>query len=505
MIGMSASRFVVAVLVLGVVRLSSGWILTQNHPHLRFFRTTTTPTRSDFRRALTLQQAVRSVAAAGVEPDEWEALRPRLAAVCRDCIDQDLESDGILFLPSLTGDPESQFVGISGRVLLLSIDSWVAKDGVVLLFDAATAAIDELLQDETARTTEGHAQPILLYIQPENVTSVVQSDSMQMENLLQTLISNDIDQYGLADIVGGDVGFGLPLTTVVPTDQFEVDGATVRDPFQRTEFWDTSSVLVFDGLVTRDLRQRLLELILDETNSDEKWDDVANGPNPSRWVRGGLMDIPAGQGSTDEAEESDSLGGYGLTDEAIDELCFEDHEAIEEFESIVSALFPHMRIARLPEAVLGSSVSPLTANAPIHGHSFKYHIDADPNLVPQSPWADVYGRYPNRTPGKPRFISCLVYLNDEWDYDAWGAPTRFLDYATESACDIQPKPGRIVFMDQDVTHTVVAPMSAAGLRPRYSLVWKLILHPTRYNQDMTDLAGPGRNWPAPTLIGSAKR
>jgi hypothetical protein len=39
-------------------------------------------------------------------------------------------------------------------------------------------------------------------------------------------------------------------------------------------------------------------------------------------------------------------------------------------------------------------------------------------------------------------------------------------------------------MDQDVTHTVVAPNEIAGAQPRYSLVWKLILHPKKEKQSM---------------------
>jgi hypothetical protein len=117
----------------------------------------------------------------------------------------------------------------------------------------------------------------------------------------------------------------------------------------------------------------------------------------------------------------------------------------------------------------------------------------------------VYGRYTNRLQGKARFMSCLVYLNDEWNYDDWGAPTRCLDVATDTPYDVQPKPGRVMLMDQDITHTVVAPESAAGKRPRYSLVWKLVLHPRTSNQDMTDLSGPHEGWPEPKLVGSANR
>ena len=108
--------------------------------------------------------------------------------------------------------------------------------------------------------------------------------------------------------------------------------------------------------------------------------------------------------------------------------------------------------------------------------------------------------------GKPRFMSVLVYLNEEWNCDAWGAPTRFLDVATDTAFDVQAIPGRVVIMDQDITHSVVAPFEAAGKRPRYSLVWKLILHPKQHGQDMTKLChstNDASQWPRPLLIGSA--
>lgn len=39
-------------------------------------------------------------------------------------------------------------------------------------------------------------------------------------------------------------------------------------------------------------------------------------------------------------------------------------------------------------------------------------------------------------------------------------------------------------MDQDVTHRVVQPNDIAGAMPRYSLVWKLILHPVEEGQSM---------------------
>jgi hypothetical protein len=106
-----------------------------------------------------------------------------------------------------------------------------------------------------------------------------------------------------------------------------------------------------------------------------------------------------------------------------------------------------------------------------------------------APWTDVFGRYFNRVDGKPRFISCLIYLNDSWDQESFGAPTRFFDPPTEEVYEVFPRPGRVVFMDQDITHTVVAPKNAAGKRPRYSLVWKLVLHPRKEGQVMKEPFG----------------
>jgi hypothetical protein len=182
-------------------------------------------------------------------------------------------------------------------------------------------------------------------------------------------------------------------------------------------------------------------------------------------------------------------------------LCFNHHDAIQEMESIISELFSDFTVTRLPEAVFGESVSPLTANAPVSGDIFSYHIDADPNMAPPSLWTDVYGRYPNRSRGKPRYMSFLVYLNEEWK-EEWGAHTTFLDVPTQTQYKVKPQPGRCICMDQDVTHTVTAPTGEAGCRPRYSLVWKLILHPREELQDMRNLSG-AHIWPKPILVGSA--
>ena len=45
---------------------------------------------------------------------------------------------------------------------------------------------------------------------------------------------------------------------------------------------------------------------------------------------------------------------------------------------------------------------------------------------------------------------------------------------TDVGLVVRPKRYRAVLMDQDVLHRVTAPSAAAGGRPRYSLVWKLV-------------------------------
>ena len=48
-------------------------------------------------------------------------------------------------------------------------------------------------------------------------------------------------------------------------------------------------------------------------------------------------------------------------------------------------------------------------------------------------------------PGKPLFVSALVYLNHTWP-DAWDAETLFLDGATGTGAFVRPRPGRLVLM-----------------------------------------------------------
>jgi len=146
-----------------------------------------------------------------------------------------------------------------------------------------------------------------------------------------------------------------------------------------------------------------------------------------------------------------------------------------------------------------ASVTPLTANAPVYGDTYQPHVDADPTNLPPSPWTDIYGRYPNRAKGKPRLMTALIYLNQQWNTKKWGGHTRVWNSISGNTVDIDPIPGRVVFMDQDVWHSVRAPNIRAGKCPRYSLACKLILHPRYEDQDM-EASLRHSPWPEPHCI-----
>ena len=426
--------------------------------------------------------------------------------------------------------------GVLGRVLLIKVH------GVPVDYDLdeneifsqlkidLSERIDMMLSNSEGTEYEAsnikqQNQPILLAFQTDdgnyddNNTSTAISDAIEKE-VLDYSLREGVDD--VCQILDDDLSVDSLLTTDIgcfihpyqfeincyPQMVIEIDGDMVQSSMHNAAtHFDTSSILVFDKLLDKKLRKRLLNVVQgypeSHSEDDDDWNDIDNGPDPKRWVRGGLMDVVPDDNSL-QNDNNDRRGScWGLSDEAIMDICFGDHPAIAEFESKLSQLFPDFVVSRLPEAVLGECVSPLTANAPTHGDTFDYHIDADPYQVPPSPWADVFGRYPNRQKGKPRFVSCLVYLNDEWDAETFGAPTRFLDPPTKETIDVLPKPGRVVIMDQDISHTVVAPNAEAGKRPRYSLVWKLILHPTEENQDMDLSCGRKSLWPEPVVVGSA--
>ena len=181
-------------------------------------------------------------------------------------------------------------------------------------------------------------------------------------------------------------------------------------------------------------------------------------------------------------------------------------------------------------------------NASDENSNFRYHVDGDPMtlLHPKSPFAKAYGgNYANRssssrgkngtTIAKPRFVSLLAYLNDEWNPE-WGGETKFLDEDSQVGVLVGAKPGRVVLFDSDVKHSACATTrddddGDKNNRKRFSLVMKLIALPRKMllsnankdtnktkneeeeEEEEVDLlrVNPTMGFGAATPIGSAER
>lgn len=125
-----------------------------------------------------------------------------------------------------------------------------------------------------------------------------------------------------------------------------------------------------------------------------------------------------------------------------------------------------------PEKYRTYACMPFVANAPMYGDTFSWHHDADPCSFPDDcEWVRRFGHYINHTPGKPLFVTMLVYINSQW-WRNWDSETLFLDPSTDCGVFVRPKAYRIVLMDQDMTHRVSTP-SAIAKRPRYSIAVKV--------------------------------
>lgn len=244
----------------------------------------------------------------------------------------------------------------------------------------------------------------------------------------------------------------------------EIDGE-FRDDFDGR--FDASEIVVLDGLVDEDLRASLLDCLGGDP-INEKW-----------WKKGsGFADVAGRKNNK----------GWGLRPDRLEAISSDKHPPppLVELQSRLTAYFQHccpsssVRVCRIPSKAcfgLDSPVPAVVANAPVAADAgqYRYHVDADPFLLPPSPFTDFFGHYVNRTPRRPRWVSALVYLSPDWPTD-FGAPTRFIDPPTKQVVDVLPKPGRLVLLDQDISHCVVAPEKAARDRPRFSLVLKLLLY-----------------------------
>ena len=235
--------------------------------------------------------------------------------------------------------------GALGRVLLLSLNNvsndWDKYDSRLDTFKLLISQeIDALLGDKIE-------QPVLVSVQP----NLKIDEKNHLPKILNSVIENEAMIYDLRRPMINDTP--KYENKLVPNIHVEIDGAMVPDPYSKEEIWDTSTILVYDDFVDAELRERLLDVV-NKRDHNNSWDDKMNGPDPQRWKRGGLMDT-----FTDDEERPTC---WGLTEEAIEELCFEQHSAILDVEKKISSLFSDFVVTRLPEAVMGACVSPLTAN-----------------------------------------------------------------------------------------------------------------------------------------------
>ena len=173
--------------------------------------------------------------------------------------------------------------------------------------------------------------------------------------------------------------------TVKCVMNMELDAALVEGR------WDKSSLLVLDDLVDEELRSSLLALL-----HGPGW-DPESGADPGHWCRGSFSDTleQDGTGGADNVRGT----GLGLSEEALEDLCAEPPEGavpapIVELQTRVAAVLEEanvggVEVCRMPASCLGDCVTPLAANAPLASDGdecFGWHIDADPYLLPPSPW-----------------------------------------------------------------------------------------------------------------------
>jgi probable phosphoglycerate mutase len=272
---------------------------------------------------------------------------------------------------------------------------------------------------------------------------------------------------------------------------------------------------VLDGVVGEPLRAALLDAA-----TEPGWShDERVAPPAPKWRRETSDVVDAATPANANASSS-----WGLGEEALEAMARAAPTRV--FLARVAALYPEHDVRLMPAdalepdgvpgaaAELGGgplrTIAPVVANAavPSDAGTFAWHVDMDPAaLDPRAPFAERFGAYVNRRAGTdesdapPRFVSALAYLNgpEPWD-PSLDAETLALDPGTGTGVFVRPAPGRVVLMDQDVTHRVSAP-SAAATAPRYSLVLKLLFFPK-------EMRGPGRGlcrpeWGEPTRFGTA--
>ena len=320
-----------------------------------------------------------------------------------------------------------------------------------------------------------------------------------------------------------------PVASVKPVLNVSMDAMLVESGDASSPYRvSTSHVVALDGMIDERMRRRLLERV-----TEAGWDESRPEPPSATWERrttdtaGAVPLFDGDDASDDDASDDDASDDasrhsgasptWGLKPDAMRRLetdAATNDWAFRELHGRLAKLFPNLEFAHMPADDMrpraessAESASPthacdaFVANAATHGDAFRWHVDADPTSLPlASPFVDALGSYVNGDPGKPRLVSMIVYLNERWK-PSWDAETLFLDRHAQVGAIVRPRPGRVVLMDQDVTHRV-SPPSDVARRPRYSLVWKLAVTPRRVGGS-TSFAK--LEWGTPSPLGSAAR
>ena len=236
---------------------------------------------------------------------------------------------------------------------------------------------------------------------------------------------------------------------------------------------DAGHVVVLDGLCTQEERAEILAFLTSPTH------DHCGSPPTDKWEKSCF----------DRVGDRET---WGLNQEMLRKLQEDPPEGLIALQSRIQALYPEFACCHMPADVLSEvdeddgdepnvGCSSFVGNAVMSGDPCNWHVDADPSCFPpSSPWVHNYGYYFNREPGRPLFVSILLYLNDSWP-DEYQSETMIMDRRLQVGLFVRPQPGRVFLMDQDLNHRISAPSALANGRPRYSLVWKSVFFPFKNN------------------------
>lgn len=267
-------------------------------------------------------------------------------------------------------------------------------------------------------------------------------------------------------------------------------------------------ILVLDDVVDDDLRARLLGLL------HAPGHDPASSPDPNFWF-------------------TESDGRFTLKPESLVTLCAQPPEGptpppIADLQRRIMALVAGANpsggiLARVPYSASGNASRPIvpcgffvsTGTAA----DSRVAKDLDPRTLKPSAWTDAFGNYANRSPGRPRFVTALVALDDSTDQAyagmetafrvAWGGRSTKKKKRKPRIQDVPRSPGRLVLYDSDVARGVRKTIRT--VTPRYTLALNLVLHPF---PDPDDDAGgvdasrilaliDERRWGAPATLDGA--